>query len=86
MHTYPKENMNRLPEMIAAYTAMNPWARERLLSLGKTLAIQWPCSIGAKILPMISHSQVKKPADLVNNHVNQPALVLVRKPVDREQA
>jgi hypothetical protein len=37
-----EQNMDRLPEMIAAYASMDPQAREMILTLALKYAKSWP--------------------------------------------
>lgn len=80
--------MKHVPELIAAYAAMSPWARSLLLDVAKDYAIKFPAPKKQVSLTLVQADGicVKAPPDLLDNGVDRQPSVVVREPVDREKA
>lgn len=70
--------MNHLPELIAAYACMTPWARGLIRELAAGYAIDFPLQGVAGSLRV----GIEPVPNNANEPVNRFPLVVVRKPID----
>lgn len=70
--------MKHLPELIAAYTAMNPWARGLIRELAAGYAIDFPVQNITKSL----RGRVEPIPNDADKPIDRFPLVVIRKPVD----
>lgn len=79
--------MERLPELIAAYTAMNPWARGLLRDIADDYAALYPAPKRQPALSLVAGSRIDVQAlpDPLDHGINRCAPVTVRKSVDGKE-
>lgn len=80
--------MLHLPELIMAYSAMSPWARELLRDVAKDYVTRFPAPKQTRTLTLVEAGSVhiQPPSNLLNYPVDRSTPVLVRKPVDSQEA
>jgi hypothetical protein len=76
--------MTHLPELIAAYTGMTPWARGLLLDTARQYLICWPVlRVDGPSLNLVPKDVIVQPGpDVFNRNRNRLPLVLVREAKD----
>lgn len=76
--------MLNFEEINEAYAAMSPRARERLLSLARKYAVEWPAPKKSGLLRLVkSDVDSKLLADVFHSQINLAAPICVRKAVDQ---
>jgi hypothetical protein len=80
--------MKHVPELVAAYAAMSPWARELLMDVAKDYAEKFPAPRKQVNLTLVQASCVRSQpaANLLHYGIDSLAPVIVRQAVDGEQA
>lgn len=80
--------MKHLPELIAAYSAMSPWARSLLLDVANDYAVKFPAPKKQPNLTLVQPDgvRIQPAADLLDNSVDRRAPVGARKPIDGEHS
>lgn len=80
--------MTHLPDLIAAYAAMSPWARSLLLDIALDYAKKFPAPKKQANLTLVQSDiiDVQPAPDLLDHCVDCGAPVTVCKPVDGKKA
>lgn len=75
--------MKHLPELVAAYTSMTPWARGKLLRAARDYLINWPLLPKKPLLTLVkSPAQVDVLPGRINGLIDQHAPLLISESID----
>ena len=80
--------MTHLPEVIASYAAMSPWARELLRDIAADYAVRWPVvkkkkvGTGPALSVVAPVARVEEAPHSLNSDINRRFTVVACEPVD----
>jgi hypothetical protein len=77
--------MTHLPELIAAYAGMTPWARAKLLDAALDFLRNWPLPQKKPLLTLVKRAaKVDISPSRIDSLVNQELAILVGESVDSQ--